>query len=57
MNDTNVEGIFHIKPQSAYMPGYIAMGLMATIQTAVPLLVYQLWRKESLMADTMNMWY
>ena len=57
MNDTNVEGIFHIKPQSEYMGGYIATGFMAIIQTIVPLFVYQFWKKEMLMMDTGNMWF
>ena len=57
MNDTNVEGIFHIKPQSEYMPGYIVTGFMAIFQTIIPLFVYQFWKKEMLMMDTGNMWY
>ena len=53
----NVQGIFNIKPQKDYAGGFIATGVLAIVQTMAPLLIYQLWRKDTLMMDTMNMWY
>ena len=57
LGDPSVDGIFNIKPQSEYLGGFIATGLMAIVQTTLPLFLYQLWMKEMLMMDSMNMWY
>ena len=56
-SDTNVEGIFNIKDQSAYLGGYVATGIMAIVQTAFPLLIYQLWGKKLATGDNLNMWF
>ena len=55
--DTNVDGIFNIKDQSAYLGGYVAVGVFAIVQTIAPLLIYQLWRKPDITTDNRNMWY
>ena len=49
---SDVEGIFNIKDQSAYLGGFIATGVMAIAKTAAPLLVYQLWGKKLATADS-----
>lgn len=51
------EGIFDIKPQKDYLGGFVGTGIMAIVQTAFPLLVYQLWKKEKIQYDVSNMWY
>ena len=51
------EGIFNIKDQKEYLGGFIGTGIMAIVQTAWPLLVYQLWKKDNISQDTANPWY
>ena len=51
------EGIFEIKPQSDYLGGFVGTGIMAIVQTAFPLLVYQLWKKSEAENDLLNVWY
>ena len=51
------EGIFDIKPQKDYLGGFVGTGIMAIVQTALPLLVYQLWKKNDVQYDINNMWY
>ena len=51
------EGIFDIKPQKDYLGGFVGTGIMAIVQTAFPLLVYQLWEKEIIQYDVNNKWY
>ena len=55
--DANVEGIFSIKDQSAYMPGFVATGILAIVQTCAPLLIAQLYKKDDFMMDVWNPWY
>lgn len=56
-SDNAVEGMFNIKDQSAYMPGFVATGMVAIIQTVTPLLLAQLWKKNDLDMDVNNPWY
>ena len=51
------EGIFDLKPQSDYLGGFVGTGIMAIVQTAFPLLVFQLWKKSELENELLNMWY
>ena len=58
MSNSTVGGIFNIKPQSDYLGGFIATGVMSIVQTITPLLVYQLWQKKMVMEDMMmNKWF
>ena len=57
MSNPADEGIFNIKDQKEYLPGFIGTGIMAIVQTVFPLLVVQLWRKDKLELDVNNMWY
>lgn len=57
MSNQADEGIFNIKDQKDYLGGFVGTGVMAIVQTAAPLLVYQLWKKDEAQYDVANMWY
>ena len=51
------EAYYEIKPQKDYLGGFVGTGIMAIVQTAFPLLVYQLWKKSEAENDLLNVWY
>ena len=56
MSNSVDEGIYTIKDQKDYLGGFVGTGIMAILQTTVPLLLYQLVKKPQIEGDTQNPW-